>query len=265
MVSVPKMPANSSARRAAAVRRASCGVEAEGVPVRGGHDAFRWSGCRAGEVVDAAVEVGEGGFERRVGVEGRRVGDRPVQPGQVRVEFFVGVVADGDDEVGGIEPVVECGRSGVGQVQAVAGGDGDGAGVDSCRRVGAGGDGRDGAEAVPGGGGELGAGGVGAADEHHPARRGLGGLTGQGGADDGVVEAQLDVAAAPVALGADPPDHPGGFEHLEVVGEQVGAQAERLGEVAGGGVAGDELIGQGEADRFTERRVHRGPLFERSI
>ena len=95
-------------------------------------------------------------------------------------------------------------------------------------------------------------------------RRGAvcGGSTGQGGADDGVVEAQLDVAAAPVAFGADPADHPGGFEHLEVVGEQVGAQVERFGEVAGGRVAGDQLIGQGEADWFTERRVHRGPLFE---
>ena len=95
-------------------------------------------GVQGGEVVDAAVEVGERGLERRVGVEGRRVGDRPVQPGQVRVELFVGVVADGDDQVGGIEPVVECSRSGVGQVEAVAGGDGDGAGVDSGGGVGAG-------------------------------------------------------------------------------------------------------------------------------
>ena len=39
-----------------------------------------------GEVVDPAVEVGEGGLERGVGVVPRRVGDRPVQPGQVRVE-----------------------------------------------------------------------------------------------------------------------------------------------------------------------------------
>ena len=47
-----------------------------------------------------------------------------------------------------------------------------------------------------------------------------------------------------------------------MVGEQVGAEAEGFGEVAGRRIAGDQLVGEGEADRFTERGMHRGPLLQ---
>jgi hypothetical protein len=54
----------------------------------------------------------------------------------------------------------------------------------------------------------------------------------------------LDVAAALVAFGPDPTDDAGVLEHAEMVGEQVAAQADVCGQLAGGGVAGDETVHQ---------------------
>ena len=61
--------------------------------------------------------------------------------------------------------------------------------------------------------------------------------TGQRRRGRGIVESQLNVAAAPVAFGADPADHAGLLQDPEMVGQQVGAQPE-LAELAGRGVAG---------------------------
>ena len=73
------------------------------------------SSGKGGEVVDATVEVGVGGLESLVGVGPGRVGYRPVQPGQGRIEFLVGVVTDRDDQVGVGEPGVQTGRDGLGR------------------------------------------------------------------------------------------------------------------------------------------------------
>ena len=58
-------------------------------------------------MVDATVDVGVGAFERGVGIEWHWIGNRPVQPRKGVAEFFVGVVADRDDEVVVMKDVVE--------------------------------------------------------------------------------------------------------------------------------------------------------------
>ena len=76
-----------------------------------------------------------------------------------------------------------------------------------------------------------------------------------------VVDPQLDVAASAVALGPDTPDHAGVLEHLQMVGQQVGAQAEFGGELARRQVTQDEPVHQGEAYRLPESREdRRSPL-----
>ena len=97
--------------------------------------------------------------------------------------------------------------------------------VDPHRGVGAGRRGRDRADRVPPGRRQLRAGRVRGAHEHHPRHRAAGSRPAgplSGRPDDRVVQAQLHVAAPLVALGPDPADHPGLFQDLQVVGEQVG-------------------------------------------
>ena len=95
------------------------------------------SSGKGGEVVDATVEVGVGGLEGLVGVGPGRVRYRPVQPGQGRIEFLVGVVTDRDDQVGVGEPRVQTGRDGLGEVQSVPSSDPHRARMNGLRRVGA--------------------------------------------------------------------------------------------------------------------------------
>jgi hypothetical protein len=82
-------------------------------------------------------------------------------------ELFVGVVADGDDEVIVVKDVVE----GLGAVafdsESVALGDGDGSRVDAWAGVGSGRGSWSVAQLIPDGGGELGAGRVRCAHEQH--------------------------------------------------------------------------------------------------
>ena len=99
----------------------------------------------------------------------------------------MGVVADGDDEIIVVKDVVE----GLGAVavdaESVALGNGDGPRVDAWAGVGSGRGGWDVAQLVPDGGGELGAGRVRRAHEHHPgtSREVVGHAAGDGGRPDG--------------------------------------------------------------------------------
>ena len=92
----------------------------------------------AGEPVDAFGDLLVGGFERVVGVGRCGVGYGPVQPRRVgglglAVQFFVGSVADGDDEVAGSHDVVDVCGPGSSKREFVTSSDADGAGVDpSC-------------------------------------------------------------------------------------------------------------------------------------
>ena len=187
-------------------------------------------------MVDATVDIGVGPFEGGVGIDWHGVGNRPVQPRKSLAELFVGVVADGDDEVIAVKDLVEgLGAVGI-DAEPVALGNGDGSWVDAWAGMGAGRGSWDGAQLVPDGGGELGAGRVRRAHEHHPGTSGevVRNAAGDGGRPDGwVVESQLDIATAAVALGPDPTDDAGILEHAEMVGEQVAAQADVGGQLAG--------------------------------
>ena len=82
-------------------------------------------------MVDATVEVGVGALEGSVGIGWHWVGNRPVQPRKAVSELFVGVVADGDDEVVVMENMIE--RLGVVafDAESVALSNGDGPRVDA--------------------------------------------------------------------------------------------------------------------------------------
>jgi len=82
-------------------------------------------------VVDATVDVAVGALERGVGIEWHWIGNRPVQPRQGVVEFFVGVVADRDDEVVVMKDVVEGLGSVAFNTETVAVGNRDGPRVDA--------------------------------------------------------------------------------------------------------------------------------------
>jgi hypothetical protein len=82
-------------------------------------------------VVDAAVDVGVGPFEGGVGIDWYGVGNRPVQPRKAVPELFVGVVADGNDEVIIVKDVVEGLRAVAFDAESVALGNRDGARVDA--------------------------------------------------------------------------------------------------------------------------------------
>ncbi len=91
-----------------------------------------------GQVMHPAVDVGERGLEGSVGVDPSWVGHRPMQSRQVRVERFVSVVADRDDQVSFVQSTVQTCGSRVGQVKAVASRDDDGPRVNPGGGVGAG-------------------------------------------------------------------------------------------------------------------------------
>ena len=152
-----------------------------------------WSQCcpcwcvEVGEVVDATVDVGVGAFEGGVGIDWHGVGNRPVQPRKSAAELFVGVVADGDDEVIVVKDVVEgLGAVGI-DVESVALGNGYGPGVDAWAGMGSSRGGWNVAQLVPGGRGELGARRVRRAHEQHPgtSREMIGHAARDGGRPDG--------------------------------------------------------------------------------
>ena len=124
MVSAPKVPSNSALQVGGRGAQGELLVDGQALAgVAGGHDDLSWSfwvrdgvhdGVQAG---DAVGELVDDGVERGRIVGGHGVGDRPVQPRPpdrpargAGGEFFVGVVADGHDQVGGVEDVV--GRGG---------------------------------------------------------------------------------------------------------------------------------------------------------
>ena len=189
MVSAPKMPSNWRCRLVAAVRQGELLVDGQvGVGFRVlrvvitisclGSAGVAGCGCTAGaRRVMRSVELVDDRRRTRPVPGAHGVGDRPVQPAARRRasavaggEVFVGVVADGDDQVGRVEDVGRW-RGGSGtRVRPSAAGDGDRAGMRPARGVGAGGGGRDRAGVVPQRGRELGAGRVVGAHEHHPLR-----------------------------------------------------------------------------------------------
>jgi hypothetical protein len=132
-----------------------------------------------------------------LGIEWHWVGNRPVQPRKAVSELFVGVVADGDDEVVVLENVVE--RLGVVAVdmESVAVRNGYGPWVDAWAGMCSGRGGWNGAQVVPDGGGELGAGRVRCAHEQHPGSSGevVGHAAGDGGRPDGRVVQSARAAA----------------------------------------------------------------------
>ena len=137
--------------------------------------------------------------------------------GSVGSSFFVGVVAHGDEQVVVLVQVLDAGGHGVGQVQAVTAADLDSARVHSPTRVGATGCSGNPAECVPGGGGELGSGSVGGADEHDPADLLLvasGGCRHDGVPDERLVEAEAERSTAAVSFGTDSPDDSGILEAM---------------------------------------------------
>ena len=81
----------------------------------------------------------------------------------------------------------------------------------------------------------------------------------QGLPDDRLLQAKLDIAAPPVALGTDAPDHARVLEDAQVVGEQIGAQSELVSKLAGRRIPEHELVGDGETYRFAEGSEDSGP------
>ncbi len=180
----------------------------------------------------------------------------------------MGGVADGDDERV-VEVAGHQADGALGELQPPAYGDVDRAGVDPFGGVGAGGAGgwhTVAPVAVPDRGGQLGARGVAGADEqqvHRPRPRGLRvGIP----VHTGLLRCRLvdepHVGPAPVGLGASPLHDPGALEHREVVGEQVGAQAEPLGDLARRGVLGGEEVDDSQSRHVRERGVPRGAGLE---
>ena len=68
---------------------------------------------------------------------------------------------------------------------------------------------------------------------------------------------EAHILAAPVARGPEPHDQPGRFQHVEVVGEQVGGQTEALGELLRRAVADSKVVDDRQADRLTQCGVYR--------
>jgi hypothetical protein len=136
--------------------------------------------------MDATVDIGVGPFEGGVRIDWHRVGNRPVQPRKGVRELFVGIVADGDDEI----IVVKDFAEGIGAVavdaESVTLGNGDGPGMDAWARMGSRRSGWDRAQLIPDGGRELGARRVRRAHEQHPGtgREMIGHAAGDGGRPD---------------------------------------------------------------------------------
>jgi hypothetical protein len=100
------------------------------------------SRCEGGcQPVDAGCQVGVGGFERGVRVDSGWVGHRPVQPPPSGAQFFVRLIADGNDEVVFPGDVAKVGGAGCAQVEVVPACDANGAGMYPLGGLGAGGGG----------------------------------------------------------------------------------------------------------------------------
>ncbi len=170
-------------------------------------------------------------------------------------ECLVGSVADGNDEVGGLE-VGERARFGVAKVDAPPGGGFDGAGVNPVSGPGAGAGGGRGVGLVPDGLGELRSGCVLGADENDPVGedRRTEIQAGEGSRDE------TGVSAASIALGGHPFDDPELFERAEVMGEQVGVQVKHVGQLGRGAVGCGQLVDDRQPGGISERGVQPGPL-----
>ena len=136
---------------------------------------------------------------------------------------------------------------------------GDGAWIDGLGGVSARGGSRDVAECMPQQGGELGPGGVGGTDEEHSGRN----LNGPASECRYGVGHQLEVGAPPVALGTQPPHQSGADEHVEVMGQQVAADAQLSGQVRGESVTGGQLLDDAQPHRVTEGGEDLGSLLDR--
>jgi hypothetical protein len=111
---------------------------------------------------------------------------------------------------------------------------------------------------APHGGRQLRAGRVGGADEQSLTDRdgAAGRQVGEG------LGAQVHVAPAAVAARPGPLHQAHPFEHVEVVGEQVGLQREPVAQLHRGPVGDGELVDDGQADGIAERSVPGGPIDE---
>ena len=138
-------------------------------------------------MVDAAVDVRVGAFERGIGIDWHWVGNRPVQPGKGMAELLVGVVADGDDEIIVVKDIVEALGAVAFDAESVALGGGDGPRMDAWAGMSSSRGGWNVAPLIPAGGGELRAGRVCRAHEHHPGTSGeiVGDAAGNGGRPNG--------------------------------------------------------------------------------
>ena len=90
-------------------------------------------------------------------------------------------------------------------------------------------------------------------------------LTAGHGSHGLVIDPQLDVAAPAVTLRPDTPDHVGVLEHLQMMGQQIGAHAHYGGQLARREVTKDEPVHQGEAYRLPQRRKDRRPPLQMFI
>ena len=184
------------------------------------------------------------------------------------VELLVGAVADRDDDVVRLQHVLDRCRHGLLEVQAVAAADGDRPRMDPACGVGAGRYRGDGADRCPAGGGKLGTGRVAGADEDDPRRRATAALLpDRSGRRPGewIVQSELKVAAPPVALGADPADHPGLLQDPEMVRHQVRGQTELGAQLTRRGIAGDQAVDNSEPQRFAQGGEQGDPAILRTI
>ncbi len=74
---------------------------------------------------------------------------------------------------------------------------------------------------------------------------------------------QAHVRAAPVALGPAAGDQPGLPQHLQVMGDQVGRQAERLADLARCGIAEREGVDYRQTRRIAQCGVDARPRPQR--
>jgi len=74
---------------------------------------------------------------------------------------------------------------------------------------------------------------------------------------------EVDIAPSPVTRGSAPADEPHSFEHVEVMGEQVGLDFEKGSKLRRGAVRDCELVDDRQAGRIAERRVAGRPRTHR--
>ena len=212
-------------------------------------------------MVDAAVEVGVGGSRTR-----RRCRCAPGRgstsaAGAGRVEFFVGVVADGDDQVVVVaQRSSRPARGGRGRAEPVAARD---------RRRGGGPRGRDGCRPTSPEGAQVFQ--VAAASweraefavHTNTTRRRSRGPVGHGGERSRPDGRVVQCAAGRSCAAGRPRNGPAGSRRRPRApggGGRAGWCPARLrGQLAGRGVAGDEAVRQGEPDRFAERSEDAAP------